>query len=86
MSAEQTTPLTGVAAILEQSFCEVCDELGCEYDNEAALLAAARLRAAVDYCRKRLKRPEYQAELERILAGERDDLIASPDHTQVTHG
>jgi hypothetical protein len=47
---------------------------------------ADRLAAAVAYCRKRLRRPEYEAELERILAGDRDAQIANPDRTEMTHG
>jgi len=55
--------------------------------NDAPLLTAYdRLAAAVAYCRKRLRRPEYEAELERILAGERDEQIANPDRTPMTHG
>lgn len=45
-----------------------------------------RLIAAAAYCRPRLRRPEHQAELDRILAGDRDAQIANPDHTPMTGG
>ena len=39
--------LRGDVKIIETSFTEVCDALGCAYDNEAALMAADALRAAL---------------------------------------
>jgi hypothetical protein len=30
--------------LLNRTFCELCDELGCEYDNEAALMAIQALK------------------------------------------
>lgn len=34
------------AALMERVFCDACDEAGCEYDNEALLLAISKLKAA----------------------------------------
>lgn len=35
--------------ILHTAFADVCDELGCAYDNEAALFAVHQLRAERDH-------------------------------------
>lgn len=40
-----------------------------------------RLRAAVDYCRMRLKRDAYRETLDAILRGDKDESIRNPDHT-----
>lgn len=40
-----------------------------------------RLRAAVDYCRMRLKRDAYRETLEAILRGDKDESIRNPDFT-----
>ena len=39
--------LEGDIKIIETSFTDVCDALGCPYDNEAALFAVEALRARV---------------------------------------
>jgi len=38
---------------LERVFADICDALGCEHDNEAALAAIARLRAEVEHAYER---------------------------------
>lgn len=42
-----------------------------------------RLRAAVDYCRMRLKRDAYRETLDAILRGDKDESIRNPDHTEM---
>lgn len=42
-----------------------------------------RLRAAVDYCRMRLKRDAYRDTLDAILRGDQDERIRNPDLTPV---
>jgi hypothetical protein len=42
-----------------------------------------RLRAAVDYCRMRLKCDAYRDTLNAILRGDKDDSIRNPDHTEM---
>jgi hypothetical protein len=47
-----------------------------------------RLRAAVEYCRMRLKREAYRETLAAILRGDKDESIRNPDLTPVvlSHG
>ena len=40
-----------------------------------------RLRAAVAYCRMRLKRDAYRDTLDAILRGDKDESIRNPDFT-----
>lgn len=40
-----------------------------------------RLRAAVEYCRPRLKRDAYRDTLAAILSGDKDESIRNPDFT-----
>ena len=42
-----------------------------------------RLRAAVAYCRMRLKRDAYRDTLDAILCGDKDESIRNPDLTPV---
>lgn len=42
-----------------------------------------RLRAAVAYCRMRLKRDAYRETLDAILRGDKDVSIRNPDHTEM---
>jgi hypothetical protein len=42
-----------------------------------------RLKAAVNYCRMRLKRDAYRETLAAILRGDKDESIRYPDFTQL---
>lgn len=42
-----------------------------------------RLRAAVDYCRWRLRHQAYRDTLDAILRGDKDESIRNPDLTPV---
>lgn len=60
------------------------------YDDRAAQPCTAgpaseveRLRAAVAYCRRRLKAPGYVGTLDAILRGDRDAEIRNPDRTPI---
>lgn len=46
-----------------------------------ALPEVERLRAAVAYCRMRLKRDAYRETLDAILRGDKDESIHNPDLT-----
>ncbi|WP_315792359.1 MULTISPECIES: hypothetical protein [unclassified Bradyrhizobium] len=48
MMGERISALTTRAADMEMVFIDICDELGCKYDNEAALQAIADLRTQVE--------------------------------------
>jgi len=47
------------------------------------LTETERLRAAVAYCRMRLKRDAYLETLDAILRGDKDESIRNPDFTPV---
>lgn len=54
-----------------------------EPKTTAPLPEIERLRAAVDFCRRRLKRDAYRDTLDAILRGDKDDSIRNPDHTEI---
>lgn len=47
---------------------------------------ALRLRAAIHFCRTRLRVPGYVKTLDAILSGEQDDALLNPDFTLITQG
>ena len=49
--------------------------------QDPSLSEIVRLRAAVAYCRMRLKRDAYRDILDAILRGDKDDSIRNPDLT-----
>lgn len=65
-----------------QDLFAVADDIG-GIPPDPPLSEIVRLRAAVAYCRMRLKRDVYLDTLDAILRGDKDDSIRNPDLTPV---